>query len=895
MSSFVGSSSPYTISRPKTYDPSLAARAEVEFAAEKRKAEEYESTLKADLGFSSDEDVESGGETGSDEDGDSESDEFDENEEGFMWGDEHRTSPSAAARKLREEYKQLQKRYMVALKGIHGMGEEARKAKESLEKMRRMSKSQVTIMSQNFATKIKATEESSREMVRLIHAYEKKLQALGHAVDEPQAAQFKDAVKRRKNSAFVVLGGVESSEASDNASKAKHQEPSISTLTAQMKSMRTENKVLQRALADLALGKKAFLSIDDHVLSSKNAPKASPMPQAAEKKFPATPKNSKSPESAKSEAETTPVEFQRKYRKAKDVARSCKKRLARSEKDKQKLLSLLKEAKQKLDQRSPPGIGDKSATSADLSSLRKKLVAAESDSQNLRLQLLQTSRELEKTKDALSELAETANAGQEAKIEDAENKKQLSEDLERAQIEMKAFAEKASGKIEELKKSKKHAVEQVKVAKAKIKKLKMALEASSTSKGSMESGLEDVRAQTRRLKKNLRKMLEDAQSELESCKASFSKQVSRVASRASRMIGCAVEKYKEEAAERKRLFNLVQELRGNIRVYCRVRPLLAFDKGSTAVSYPDEDAIAMINSKGREKTWEFDKVFQGSKDNNTSIFGEVSELCTSVFDGYNVCIFAYGQTGSGKTHTMEGEMNDRGINYRALQLLFENVAQKSDEFEVRVTLTLLEIYNEKIRDLLTAPSNKKHKKLEVKQGPNGMYVPNLTTVEVNSHGEVDELLSLAKHNRATASTDLNERSSRSHCMLSIYLSSRNKLTGEEARGKLHLVDLAGSERVHKSNAQGARMKEAQNINRSLSSLGDVIQARSMKQGHVPFRNSTLTYLLQDSLSNDSKTLMIVTVSPTEYNSSESFCSLNFASRVRTVELGKAKKHVSKGN
>ena len=107
--------------------------------------------------------------------------------------------------------------------------------------------------------------------------------------------------------------------------------------------------------------------------------------------------------------------------------------------------------------------------------------------------------------------------------------------------------------------------------------------------------------------------------------------------------------------------------------------------------------------------------------------------------------------------------------------------------------------------------------------------------------------------------------------------------------KLHLVDLAGSERITKSGAEGARLKEAQNINKSLSALGDVIQARANKQGHVPFRNSTLTYLLQDSLSQDSKTLMFVCASPVIYNCEETYCSLNFASRVRTVELGKATK------
>jgi kinesin family protein C2/C3 len=139
---------------------------------------------------------------------------------------------------------------------------------------------------------------------------------------------------------------------------------------------------------------------------------------------------------------------------------------------------------------------------------------------------------------------------------------------------------------------------------------------------------------------------------------------------------------------------------------------------------------------------------------------------------------------------------------------------------------------------------------------------------------------------------MNEHSSRSHMMLTVSISSEHKATRVVSRGKLNLVDLAGSERLDKSGATGVALKEAQNINKSLSALGDVIAARASKQGHIPFRNSTLTYLLQDSLSQDSKTLMFVCVSPVIYNAEETFCSLNFASRVRSVELGKASKNVT---
>jgi len=178
----------------------------------------------------------------------------------------------------------------------------------------------------------------------------------------------------------------------------------------------------------------------------------------------------------------------------------------------------------------------------------------------------------------------------------------------------------------------------------------------------------------------------------------------------------------------------------------------------------------------------------------------------------------------------------------------------------------------------------------VRHGEHGNHVPGLTVMVVSNLEDVFQLLAMADTNRSSATTNMNEHSSRSHMMLTVTIISESKLTGQISRGKLNLVDLAGSERINKSGATGTALKEAQNINKSLSALGDVIAARASKQAHVPFRNSTLTFLLQDCLSQDSKTLMIVCVSPILYNAEETFCSLNFAARVRTVELGKAGKN-----
>ncbi|KAJ8339638.1 hypothetical protein SKAU_G00342710 [Synaphobranchus kaupii] len=179
-------------------------------------------------------------------------------------------------------------------------------------------------------------------------------------------------------------------------------------------------------------------------------------------------------------------------------------------------------------------------------------------------------------------------------------------------------------------------------------------------------------------------------------------------------------------------------------------------------------------------------------------------------------------------------------------------------------------------------------KLDIKMCPDGsgqLYVPGLTEFAVQSVEDINKVFDLGHVNRATACTNLNEHSSRSHALLIINVSGFNASTGHRTSGKLNLVDLAGSERIAKSGAEGSRLREAQCINKSLSALGDVIHALRSKQAHVPFRNSRLTYLLQDSLSGDSKTLMMVQVSPLDTNVSESVCSLKFAQRVRSVELG----------
>lgn len=354
-----------------------------------------------------------------------------------------------------------------------------------------------------------------------------------------------------------------------------------------------------------------------------------------------------------------------------------------------------------------------------------------------------------------------------------------------------------------------------------------------------------------------------------------------------------VRRYHKEMQLRKKYHNELVELKGNIRVFCRVRPKIKEDgggvMGNIVVDYDrDDNGLIYVNNKGRSQTFEMDLVFT-PESTQQQVFDEVQSLVTSCVDGFNVCIFAYGQTGSGKTFTMEGNKDNPGINQRALAMLFKETEDRGQDWTYTITVSVMEIYNEMIRDLLSGDPSYK---MEVKmKSEGGLHVPGLCSEEVKSVEDVNQVFALGQKNRATATTNMNEHSSRSHALLTVQVLGVNKTTNVRTMGKLNLVDLAGSERVSKSGADGTRLKEAQNINKSLSCLGDVIHALRSKQSHVPYRNSKLTYLLQDSLGGDSKTLMIVQIAPVEKNLGESVCSLNFAQRVRTVELGQASRQV----
>eukprot|EP01038_Epipyxis_sp_PR26KG_P005679 gene5679-7839_t len=401
------------------------------------------------------------------------------------------------------------------------------------------------------------------------------------------------------------------------------------------------------------------------------------------------------------------------------------------------------------------------------------------------------------------------------------------------------------------------------------------------------------------------------------------------------------EKLNQSESKRRLMHNKIQELQGNIRVFVRCRPFLKGDEedellqtsclqchqdeATISVAIPLPVSVTGSNRAAATTAFTFDKVFK-SESKQQEIYYEVSNLVQSALDGYRVCIFSYGQTGSGKTHTMTGSLedeNNKGIIPRAIeQILNESNSLQSQGWQIAVNLSVVEIYNEDVRDLLSSiPSNNQnsltvstrvtiannsnmdsdHNKGKFKiTKVNGRIVVNgLTSYGIDTADiqrgvqQFRNVIGIATDERTTASTAMNETSSRSHLIVMIDIVGKHPDGVTVMHGGLRLCDLAGSERLDRTGTShdAARLKETVNINKSLSCLADVFLALNNKASHVPYRNSKLTMLLQDCLSGDGKAMMFVNVSPTQASGQETLCSLKFANQVSQVELGKANKHV----
>ena len=333
----------------------------------------------------------------------------------------------------------------------------------------------------------------------------------------------------------------------------------------------------------------------------------------------------------------------------------------------------------------------------------------------------------------------------------------------------------------------------------------------------------------------------------------------------------------------------------NVKVVVRCRCMMPYElKASQQVGVTvteDSGRITVIDAKSKaERDFTFDQVF-GFESKQVDIYNLVARpIVDSVLEGYNGTIFAYGQTGTGKTYTMEGvrsQPENRGIIPNSFAHIFGHIAKAEKGTNFLVRISYMEIYQEMIRDLL-AKDKDQHKRLELKEHPDtGVYVKDLSKYVVDSADDLDRLMTLGNKNRVVGKTNMNEHSSRSHAIFSMTIecSEVSQNNSQHIRaGKLNLVDLAGSERQSKTGASGTRLQEASKINLSLSTLANVISALvDGKSSFIPYRNSKLTRLLQDSLGGNSKTLMIANIGPSMYNSDETLSTLRYANRAKNIK------------
>jgi hypothetical protein len=325
----------------------------------------------------------------------------------------------------------------------------------------------------------------------------------------------------------------------------------------------------------------------------------------------------------------------------------------------------------------------------------------------------------------------------------------------------------------------------------------------------------------------------------------------------------------------------------NIKVVARFRPLNKMELeliqnglGQESVVFPDEKSVAILPDS---QVFTFDKVFTGTSTQEQIYAVMGKENIDDVLNGYNGTIFTYGQTSSGKTYTMYGNMYDdglQGIVPRAMKQIFEFIQNVDFEVDFVLSCSMLEIYKETLYDLLNP---ERTMDLKIKESPRrGIYVEGLTQISVVSEEELMEVLEIGDRAKTVAATRINQFSSRSHTIFVMEIIQRFPNEAEKS-GKLNLVDLAGSEKVGKTGAVGETLEEAKKINLSLSCLGNVIHALTTNCDHIPYRDSKLTRILQESLGGNFKTSLIVTCSPHSSNREETISSLKFATRAKSIK------------
>ncbi|XP_047327314.1 kinesin-like protein KIN-14K isoform X1 [Impatiens glandulifera] len=824
---------------------------------------------------------------------------------------------------LKKEKEHISQEKLALVKEKEKSDQEILALKQDLEKARNTNqqysveiKNEAKGAQQELEEKLKNAEHAKQELEERLKKTESAKQELEERWKEAEGSK-KDVEERTKGSNLELEKRLEETKASKQEFEEmlKKAESAKQELEGRLKKSESAKQELEGKLKDSEGSKK---DVEERTKGSN---------QELEERLKETKASKQEFEEMLKKAESAKQELEERLKEAEERTKGSKQeldeRLKESKASKQEVEERLKKAegaKKELEERLKEVEGAKkvleerlSETKASKQELEERLKETNASKQELEERLNETKASKQELEDRLNETKASKQELEEKLKETKTSKEELEEKLK----ETKASKEELEEKLKETKASKEELEERLKETKTAKQELEEKLRENTNLLSESRKRINEVEAysesrdQQWKKKQHISQILTEFQigvlrdikcasvtikQDLSTTQNTYTEEFLRLGKTVKVLID-ASQNYHAVLADNRKLHNEVQELKGNIRVYCRVRPFIPGQKAKDSiVDYVGEfGELGVLNpakpGKDGQRVFKFNKVYSTDA-TQVQVYSDIQPLIRSVLDGFNVCIFAYGQTGSGKTYTMTGPDGaseaDRGVNYRSLDDLFQISQTRNTSFSYEIGVQMVEIYNEQVRDLLSNDAGSKNLAVLSTPQANGLAVPDASMHIVKAANNVLEFMQTGLNNRAKSATSMNERSSRSHSILSIHSRGTDLKSGSLLRGSLHLVDLAGSERIDRSEATGDRLKEAQHINKSLAALGDVIFALAQKSAHVPYRNSKLTQVLQSSLGGHAKTLMFVQLNPEGISYTESMSTLKFAERVSGVELGGAK-------